>query len=312
MNVEDLQERIQALEILNTIATQLNREVELTKALSTTLTYAIDLMDLQTGWIWLFHPSSNSVFLAASHNLPPAFTKHPERLSGWCYCIDKYLANHLDTATNISEITCTRLKDLQEGTNSLRSHATIPLMNGQEKIGLLNILSAESNQLKPHQLSLLQSIGELLSVAIQRARNFENSKQLGIQEERKRLSQNIESHLIADLQHLLTKVSSDPDSKEIEQLIQQNIQLTQQALSDLIPIATTRKPTDKLQYPYTPLSPRELEVLELLKVGKTNKAMATQLFISERTIKFHVSSILSKLQANNRTQAVQIASLRGL
>src|SRR5512143_2786902 len=60
------------------------------------------------------------------------------------------------------------------------------------------------------------------------------------------------------------------------------------------------------------LTPRELEVLSLLAQGKSNKQIAAELVISERTTKFHVSSIFSKLEATNRTEAVTIAVQRGL
>jgi DNA-binding NarL/FixJ family response regulator len=60
------------------------------------------------------------------------------------------------------------------------------------------------------------------------------------------------------------------------------------------------------------LTPRELEVLSLLAQGKSNKQIAAELIITERTTKFHVSSILSKLAAANRTEAVKIAVQRGL
>ncbi len=52
------------------------------------------------------------------------------------------------------------------------------------------------------------------------------------------------------------------------------------------------------------LSPRELEVLRLMAQGYTNLRIATELFISEKTVKNHVSSILRKLGAKDRTQAV--------
>src|SRR5712691_1366113 len=64
--------------------------------------------------------------------------------------------------------------------------------------------------------------------------------------------------------------------------------------------------------PHEVLTERELEVLSLLAQGMPNKEIAAQLVISERTAKFHVSSIMGKLGATNRTEAVAIAAQRGL
>ncbi|MCI0893205.1 MAG: response regulator transcription factor [Chloroflexi bacterium] len=60
------------------------------------------------------------------------------------------------------------------------------------------------------------------------------------------------------------------------------------------------------------LTARELEALDLLANGMTNKEIAAELVITVRTVKFHVSSILRKLEAGNRTEAVRIAAERGI
>jgi ATP/maltotriose-dependent transcriptional regulator MalT len=61
-----------------------------------------------------------------------------------------------------------------------------------------------------------------------------------------------------------------------------------------------------------PLTPRELQVLELLAEGLANKAIAERLAISDQTVKFHVAAILGKLGVANRTEAVRVAARRGL
>jgi DNA-binding NarL/FixJ family response regulator len=60
------------------------------------------------------------------------------------------------------------------------------------------------------------------------------------------------------------------------------------------------------------LSPRELEVLRALARGLPNKLIAHELVISEHTVKFHIRSILDKLGAANRTEAVRLGIERGL
>lgn len=60
------------------------------------------------------------------------------------------------------------------------------------------------------------------------------------------------------------------------------------------------------------LTLREREVLTLVAIGLTNKAIAQRLGISDHTVKFHVAAILSKLDAESRTEAVHVAARRGL
>jgi DNA-binding NarL/FixJ family response regulator len=64
--------------------------------------------------------------------------------------------------------------------------------------------------------------------------------------------------------------------------------------------------------PASPLTPRELEVLRMMADGAANKEIAWRLGISEHTVKFHVASILGKLDAGTRTEAVARGLRSGL
>lgn len=63
--------------------------------------------------------------------------------------------------------------------------------------------------------------------------------------------------------------------------------------------------------PSSPLTKREAEVLRLMAEGRSNKSIGEYLYISEKTVKNHVSSILQKMEVDDRTQAVIIAIKNG-
>lgn len=67
-------------------------------------------------------------------------------------------------------------------------------------------------------------------------------------------------------------------------------------------IPAQESPIDAAQYRKVNLTKRESEVLRLVSVGMSNLQVAETLFISEHTVKLHVSSILKKLKLENRTQ----------
>jgi DNA-binding NarL/FixJ family response regulator len=80
------------------------------------------------------------------------------------------------------------------------------------------------------------------------------------------------------------------------------------AVTSLTPATTLAAP----QLQAEPLTPRELQVLNLVAQGLPNKGIARRLGISENTAKFHVASLCGKLGASSRTEAVTIAARRGL
>lgn len=81
-----------------------------------------------------------------------------------------------------------------------------------------------------------------------------------------------------------------------------------ESLLSAIPPTTRVMPTS----PNQALTPREIEVLGMLAEGLGNKTIARRLGISEHTVKFHVSSIFTKLNASSRTEAVTSGARQGL
>jgi DNA-binding CsgD family transcriptional regulator len=78
------------------------------------------------------------------------------------------------------------------------------------------------------------------------------------------------------------------------------------------PVAAAGPRNEALREPSIPLTPREREIAGLVAQGLTNRQIAEQLIISERTVDAHVANILSKLDFNSRAQIAAWAAKRGL
>jgi DNA-binding NarL/FixJ family response regulator len=77
-------------------------------------------------------------------------------------------------------------------------------------------------------------------------------------------------------------------------------------------LAHVRPSAGPADAPLDDLTPREVEILRLLAEGSPNREIAAQLGISDHTVKFHISSILNKLDASSRTEAVTVGIRNGL
>lgn len=196
---EQLQRRNRELSILNAIAEALNREVDLARSLQAALAQVAALLDLHTGWIWLLREDTGAAYLAATLNLPPALADSPHRMEGTCYCLDTYRAGDLDGAANVNVVTCSRLRWLLSGTAGLRSHASIPLYAHGKPLGVLNVASPGWRELSAADLRLLYTVGDLVSIAVERARLFERQAEFGAAEERNRLAREIHDTLAQGL-----------------------------------------------------------------------------------------------------------------
>ena len=194
-----LQRRNRELSILNAIADALNREVDLTRALHVALSQVAGLLDLATGWIWLLREETGESYLAAAQNLPPALADNPYRMEGSCYCLDTYRAGDMNGAANVNVVTCSRLKELIHDTAGLRYHASIPLYAHGKRLGVLNVASPDWRELSAADLRLLYTVGDLVGLAIERARLFSRQAEFGAAQERNRLAREIHDTLAQGL-----------------------------------------------------------------------------------------------------------------
>lgn len=238
-STEQLKRRNRELSILNTIAEALNRETDLDQALQTTLAQAAELLNLRTGWIWLLHEETGEPYLAASLNLPPALSDNPHRMEGYCYCLDTYRAGDMGGAANVNVVTCSRLHGLVDGTGGLRYHSSVPLYAHGKKLGVLNVASPNWRELSDSELRLLYTIGDLLSIAIERARLFEQSVQLGAVEERNRLARDIHDTLAQGLSAIALQLETADalldagvESQKAQQAVRHALELSRANLDE--------------------------------------------------------------------------------
>lgn len=227
------------LKILNRMAEALNREVDLMRALQAALANIVELFSLDTGWIFLIDDKTDRFYTAATIGLPPALADHPRRMGGTCYCIDTYVYGDMDGAANINAIICTRLKDLKEGTEGLRYHASIPLYAQDKQLGILNVASTDWREISDDELRLLHTVGDLMSIAIERARLFQRSAQLGATNERNRLAREIHDTIAQGLAAIALKLEaadalleSYADSDKVRSVVSTALSLTRENLEE--------------------------------------------------------------------------------
>lgn len=238
-DTEQLRQRNRELSILNSIAETLNGSVDLNQILEAALAKVTELLDLQTGWIWLLEENDHEAYLAALQNLPPGLKTNPGLMEGSCYCLDTYRAGDLDGAANVNVVTCSRLRKLVDGTDGLRYHASIPLYAHGKKLGVLNVASQDWRELTPDDLRLLYTVGDMLSIAIERARLFTRSAEFGAAEERNRLAREIHDTLAQGLAGITLQLESaealletDSDSQRINRSIRQALDLARASLEE--------------------------------------------------------------------------------
>src|SRR6266699_1513109 len=194
------------LAVLYAIAGHLNRKVDVHEALQEVLAQVTKLLGLQTGWVWLLN-EAGSPYLAAAQALPPYLADHPERMTGFCLCLDTFLHGDLEGAANINVLRCSRFKNAERDKDpsslGLRFHASIPIYAGNNPIGVLNVASEDWRELEEEELQLLHIIGDQIGLAMQRAQlsaqHTQAATRLATIEERNRLAREIHDTLAQGL-----------------------------------------------------------------------------------------------------------------
>lgn len=175
---EEIRER--QWETLRRIAETLNRSTEVRPMLQSVLEKLLEVTGLATGWIFLagdrmeFEP-------VAVHRLPPGLSVEENRpmCQGSCWCLNKFWDGRLKEAANIME--CKRLENaVKHGwgdTRGITHHATVPLIAGQERIGLLNVASPGKENFSRDELALLEAVAYQIGTAVQKTRLIQVQRQ---------------------------------------------------------------------------------------------------------------------------------------
>jgi len=236
-----LSQRNRELMILNSIAQALNASVEMNEALRAALAQVAELLGLHTGWIWLLNDETGESYLAAAQSLPPGLTKDPSRMSGSCYCLDTFRIGDLNGAANVNVVKCSRLSGLvgETETDGLRYHASIPLYAHGKKLGVLNVASTDWRKLSADNLRLLYTVGDLVSIAIERARLYAQSMRAGAVEERNRLAREIHDTLAQGLAAIGLQLEcadclldDESAAKQAQEVVRQALILTRSNLEE--------------------------------------------------------------------------------
>lgn len=246
--------------IFRSIAEVLNRSFTLREALDGALHRIVDLMDIETGWIFLLEPDAGQFRLAADVNLPAALSvASKRRMAGDCRCITMLREGQLTEAINL--IQCLRLEQALPQAPESHRHASVPLIAQDQTVGILNLLLPQGRSFSGEELHMLESIGHELAITIQRARLFEQVRDqehtrrellqrllVAQEEERRRIAQDLHDHagqmmtaLIIQLAQLASR--TEYADGQMSAALQKLHTLAQQGLDDLRKLVYDLRPS---------------------------------------------------------------------
>ncbi|WP_319830043.1 GAF domain-containing sensor histidine kinase [Bacillus alkalisoli] len=232
-------QQIRELLAIKAIAEALNKGTEMTCMLHEVLEKLLDAIDLKTGWIFLID-DKGKYELAASYELPEGLSKDNKEpmCVGECWCVNQYNDGRLKKASNI--FGCKRLEDAVKfnwgDTNNISHHATVPIMAGDEKFGLLNVASPNKKEFTEKELALLESVSFQIGTAIKRLKLSEQEQAMSVIAERNRLARDLHdsvNQLLFSLMLTVRGTKEMTDDPEIKQMLEYMQELSQEALQEM-------------------------------------------------------------------------------
>jgi two-component system, NarL family, sensor kinase len=191
-----LRRRNRELATLKEIAEKLNKGVGLHETLANTLPLVVELLNLHTGWLFLLD-SQAEFYVATYHNLPPALAYPGEPWEPECECQKLARAGDLHAAAQVVE--CSRLRDATGDRQGLAYHASVPLVEGERLLGIMNVATSHWDLFTPQDLQILSAVGYQLATAIERTQLAEQATLMARVEERNRLAREVHDTLAQEL-----------------------------------------------------------------------------------------------------------------
>jgi len=233
--------------VLKEVAEALNGATTEQHATSEALSRMVDLLGVETGWVWLRDPDSERFYNAAVQSLPP-YLQEPVRMTGRpCWCLELFRKGQL-TARNIDVVECSRLAPAVESpkaaTRGLRCHASVPLYAGDRPLGVMNLAMRGWRRLTRQELDLLTTIADQVGVAVERARLSAQSVEHARDDERSRIARDMHDtlaqeftaiglHIEASLAHLEPRNQARPALKMALEAARQGLDEARRSIATL-------------------------------------------------------------------------------
>ncbi|GAB4199000.1 MAG: SpoIIE family protein phosphatase [Roseiflexaceae bacterium] len=179
-NLTDAQRRVAELTILNELSQTVNRADDMREMLEAAVRQIVELMGLRSGWIFL-REDAEGFRLIARHDLPPAINYPGPAWEDGCSCQELCLEGKL--AKEVNMVRCSRLRHAVGDKRGLAQHASVPLRNGEELLGILNVATGEFGRFNQAQMQLLSAVGHMLGTAITRIQLHDQVKVRRVQEQ---------------------------------------------------------------------------------------------------------------------------------